>query len=795
MNPILSAIGFGDPLMLVGLTAAALPIVLHLRRRVRAPELLFPTLRFIRMTIEQTARQRRLQEWLLLMLRMLVFALIATALAAPLVHNASPRLAYGFVAIVVLGIALCVTGAFFLTGALQQKKSPTAPATSPTSPTTRPRLGLPLLLLAGAILRLGSGAYGLGSDRFFSSAPTASTSATACAIILDNSPSMLATQDSQTRLAKAQQICRQLVNETIRPAELAILPTVIGDISHEGMTTDRAAALGPLETNTPRGPVRPMRERIRSAAEMLAQSRQPGRLLIILSDFAQHAFADTDVFSGIRALPDTQVVLLPIGGGLPLPDVGIERLTLQAGQPVAGNPLTLEVGVVNNASAAAVRDVELLIDDQPAPTPPVAVQLGAAGSPDSHTTAQLTFHPTLAGPHVLSVHIKDAADALEWDDSRAIAVTIADRINALVVGPEPSLRPRSMSYFVSAALNPFTTGKTAWGITPRYIPIDHLAATPLDAAAIFLCDVPALSDADAQRLQQYATAGGHICFFAGPTIDPSAWNRTLLPHQLLPAALDRAITSDSPLAVDSADLADPLLTGLFDTQEPFRVIVTTGHWSFAGSAALAGHPLIKLADASPLMIARPLGSGAVYTVLTSVAGNWSNLPTTAPFLPLMVRIALAASGTHERTVAPSVGETVTLDTPAGLAPQTVIDVTAPQAATATPVHAATVADLPRWQFNRTDKPGTYAWQTTDGKARGLFAINPPGDEATLAATDVAALARSVPAQHPALVASTPEELARQLTIASTGTSLMPGIVALVVILTLAEALLANRKSN
>lgn len=77
------ALGFAAPLLLLGLLAAAVPFLLHLLSSVRAPEVRFPTLRFLRMSMERTARRRRIQHWLLLAVRATLLALLAIAVAEP----------------------------------------------------------------------------------------------------------------------------------------------------------------------------------------------------------------------------------------------------------------------------------------------------------------------------------------------------------------------------------------------------------------------------------------------------------------------------------------------------------------------------------------------------------------------------------------------------------------------------------------------------------------------------------------------------------------------------------------
>lgn len=75
---------FASPLMLIGLAAAAVPLLLHLLSRVRAKEEPFPTLRFLQQCMEKTARRRRIEHWLLMLLRCGVLAVLATALAEPI---------------------------------------------------------------------------------------------------------------------------------------------------------------------------------------------------------------------------------------------------------------------------------------------------------------------------------------------------------------------------------------------------------------------------------------------------------------------------------------------------------------------------------------------------------------------------------------------------------------------------------------------------------------------------------------------------------------------------------------
>jgi hypothetical protein len=65
------------------LPLAAAPVLLHLLFKQKSPIVAFSTLRFIKMSIQQTAARKRVQKWLLLACRALLVALLIWAIAQP----------------------------------------------------------------------------------------------------------------------------------------------------------------------------------------------------------------------------------------------------------------------------------------------------------------------------------------------------------------------------------------------------------------------------------------------------------------------------------------------------------------------------------------------------------------------------------------------------------------------------------------------------------------------------------------------------------------------------------------
>jgi len=78
------ALSFTTPLLLIGLLAAAIPPLLHLLSVARAKQAAFPTLRFLRLSMAKTARRRRIQHWLLMVVRSALLAVLAVGLAEPI---------------------------------------------------------------------------------------------------------------------------------------------------------------------------------------------------------------------------------------------------------------------------------------------------------------------------------------------------------------------------------------------------------------------------------------------------------------------------------------------------------------------------------------------------------------------------------------------------------------------------------------------------------------------------------------------------------------------------------------
>src|SRR5437762_9284830 len=86
---------FLNPIFLLGAMAAALPVLVHLVRRTRAPRVQFPSLMFLRKIEQKTIRRRKLRNLLLLLMRCAALLLLALAFARPFFTGSNPVSASG----------------------------------------------------------------------------------------------------------------------------------------------------------------------------------------------------------------------------------------------------------------------------------------------------------------------------------------------------------------------------------------------------------------------------------------------------------------------------------------------------------------------------------------------------------------------------------------------------------------------------------------------------------------------------------------------------------------------------
>lgn len=80
--------GFLNPFLLFGLAAISIPIIIHLLNRRKFRKVVWAAMRFLKVSVDQNQRRMQVEDFILLALRCLILALLALALARPVMRMA-----------------------------------------------------------------------------------------------------------------------------------------------------------------------------------------------------------------------------------------------------------------------------------------------------------------------------------------------------------------------------------------------------------------------------------------------------------------------------------------------------------------------------------------------------------------------------------------------------------------------------------------------------------------------------------------------------------------------------------
>src|SRR6187397_1559448 len=93
LNPVMAWVGAG---------AVSIPIIIHLLNRRKFERVVWAAMRFVRLSVEKNQRRIKVEDMLLLILRCLLLALLALALARPVLRAAAGAMGFSKVTAVIV---------------------------------------------------------------------------------------------------------------------------------------------------------------------------------------------------------------------------------------------------------------------------------------------------------------------------------------------------------------------------------------------------------------------------------------------------------------------------------------------------------------------------------------------------------------------------------------------------------------------------------------------------------------------------------------------------------------------
>jgi hypothetical protein len=241
----------------------------------------------------------------------------------------------------------------------------------------------------------------------------------------------------------------------------------------------------------------------------------------------------------------------------------------------------------------------------------------------AHGRADVTFPPLelASGSNRVDVALSPGDD-LARDDRRYLAIKRPEPRKILIVSPDDKGRA---PLYVSSALETLTT--LALTADVRTSPLGDPPL--LDYSFVVVTDVGTLDAAQANAVQDYVQNGGRALLAAGPRSS----SLTTLPVTGQTLGANAQMGAQANLAIGEVDATHPVLRGVDELRAAnfSRAIhVEKGE---------ADRVLMSLADGTPLLLERTLGSGRVLLFTSSLDKEWNDLPLQPAFVPLMAGIA------------------------------------------------------------------------------------------------------------------------------------------------------------
>ncbi|MFN0198009.1 MAG: BatA domain-containing protein [Planctomycetaceae bacterium] len=574
---------FLNPIYLAGLISAGIPLLIHLRRSRRTKTMSFSTTRFFTPQFLQSYRMSRLKEYWLLAARMLLFALLAMALAQPLLLPSSGRHWFGGSRAVVIVLDDSASMGYVENG---------------ESLFDRARKS------ARDILdQLGSG---------------------------DQASFVLAGRRAEGPQVLFQELTSDLVN--VRQALEQSYVTDLADDVPQAMR--RAEQIAEASTAASREIYifSDMQHvgREDSAVAGDAQANDVLHFFVSVRPKDPHNHGIT----AVQYLASRPMVGVPfeIRPHLHFDQTLLNVAPAAEQKPPAGTPAE------QGTAPSSVARLELFVDDKK-----VAEQPVLSPGQTRWTVPRLRHTFESGGWHTGYVQL--TGDSFAADNRRHFAFEVVDQVSVLAVNGAPSSIPRSDElYFLKTALA--ASAAAGSSLTIHTILPEAILQTQLDNYdTVILANVGTLPADAVLQLEQWVDRGGTILQFLGdrtvPAFFAEYWSN---PTRLHGGLFGGKITtvqgdpaSENPLArIGEVDSTHPALASFADDESHLMAGVHFSAWWHLDP----GDSRILMTNdlGEPLLCEKSFGKGRTLLFTSACDRDWSNFPVRPAYLPWVYRL-------------------------------------------------------------------------------------------------------------------------------------------------------------
>ncbi len=372
------------------------------------------------------------------------------------------------------------------------------------------------------------------------------------------------------------------------------------------------------------------------------EDNRPHAIFLITDDQAL-GWHGSDQMAALKEAEKAGIAMHLIPVGSPVTEnLSISAIHLDAGVPVADQPLRCLVGVTDTGSSSfsGVR-VTLSVDR----SAPMAEAMIPQIAPGETQTVSLIARVNEAGYHTLTASLPP--DRLPGDNERTLAFQALEQVRALVIEGKPDEKKVDQeSFFLANALVPVSPEDR-----PRYyLKLTHGTEEDLRAgnlaqySVVFLAGVPRLAPEETEGLEPFVKQGGGLVIFPGPATDVASYDNDPALTRLLPAKLGPLREVAGPvktLAWQDHGFSHPV-TSLWNDADQGNLGSIRVNRYFPllplDGAKTGGLVVAAYADGQPAVMDQPDGTGHVILFSTPATAGWSNLPLHPDFIPFLQRL-------------------------------------------------------------------------------------------------------------------------------------------------------------
>jgi hypothetical protein len=336
----------------------------------------------------------------------------------------------------------------------------------------------------------------------------------------------------------------------------------------------------------------------------------------------------------------------------------------------------------------------------------------------------------------------EPADALPSDDVFWLNLDAPFALRILLVEPDTAGPDgRAAGVFLHTAMGALNGSKNQTLDVARRTSASVTAGDMQKADVVVLAGVADLTDAGLDALDTRVRGGTGLLLFLGPRLNAAFYQQKMhRPQQpaesLLPMTWKDGASDGKPGTLTNVRWAHPLLSALQDpvlsdfTKSQFRK-----YYPLTGAPGKGDAILARFDDEVPALIEHSLGAGRVLIVNTSANDEWSDLPRSKSFLPLLDRaLAHLSAGGRQRSF--TVGDAVSVPAPS-VKGSGEWGVLTPSGAKLTP-RLVTAPGQTLWHLDEVAEAGVYRIESADEKAL-VFCVNASRGDSPLRPMDAKAL--------------------------------------------------------